>query len=478
MPVIRLKYVPFIVILSVLFSCNKPGTVTDNPPGEGKKLFIDLWGAEKNSTAFFPVNSFRIAYDYVNKKLLWKKSNDNIEALDKLVEEFSFYRPQVPFTESFVAGNSLIRIFADRTVNTSGAYMHSPNRNGVYLEKIDKFTGERTAFINIIPASALIAGYIAFDISRVVYDGTNFYFGCADGKLYCYTADGVQVWSKPNYLPKLHDNKVSLIYVNNGRLYYVGGNKKINSINTADGSQVWQIGFNSDVIENQNHCELSFSNTKMFAFTNFDVQRYSLATGQFEGFCESYGAEKITSLPVTLQDTLGFAFNTVENSPLVCETVGKEVGTNILLQYINAPCLINGDCKLYKQSFYGWGFNEAQRADPNSQMEFASLSYNTGLLKWSKKYAYSVEGGFPQVFNYFLDDNKVYIICNFYFKNDKIYQYAPTEKGVLTRMGYVDYGNTVGLVELDAATGAVLSQDKIFSDDNFGVSYCYRFSAE
>ena len=107
---------------------------------------------------------------------------------------------------------------------------------------------------------------LIFDISKVVFDGSFFYFGCGDGNLYCFNLDGVLVWSKPNYTPLIHDLQFATLYHHAGRLYYIAPTNKIVCIDAASGTEIWQTYYNVALANMQSHLELTFSNTKMFAF--------------------------------------------------------------------------------------------------------------------------------------------------------------------------------------------------------------------
>ena len=113
---------PFLLLLSVtflLFACNK-----DNPGNRnasaGKKIFFDVWGADNNKAENYPLSSKRIAFDYENSELSWVKTNENTEAYNKLAPERFPFGAKITFTESFLVGDNLIRIYADRSVTKNG----------------------------------------------------------------------------------------------------------------------------------------------------------------------------------------------------------------------------------------------------------------------------------------------------------------------------------------------------------------------
>ncbi len=461
----------FALLMAILFSCNKPNTDKINPPANGKNIFFDIWGEDKTISGQNQISSFRIGYDIDSKNIIWKKKNENLEAINKLGKEFYGF-PKMEFTESFIYGNSLIRIFADRNTNGSTSFGHSTSRNGVFLEKIDIATGNRISFINLLPSTSFISGSSVFDMSKVVYDGTNFYFGCVDGKLYCFNSSGNMLWSKPDYSPIVHENELALLYLHDNRLYYISRNNKIICINTKDGNEIWAANYSSNQITGDNYQELGFSTTKLFVYSDYGISRFLLNNGQYEGFCYSYSTERITALPVTLDDSVAFAFNRVENTIVLTDEVRPNA---ILLQFLNTKSVINKECKIYDRNLFGWGINTYFL---DYEIEFASINYYTGNINWSLKGYYTGNHFDVAVYNYFFYNNSLFIIGNFYIQNGSMKKYDANTIVGPGPYGYANYGNAVGLIELNASNGQLISQNKIFSDSTFSILYCYRNAIE
>ena len=86
----------------------------------------------------------------------------------------------------------------------------------------------------------------------------------------------------------------------------------------------------------------------------------------------------------------------------------------------------------------------------------------------------------PEIYSYYLKDEKIYLLCNFYMNNNnKLTIYTPIDPLLLySPNGVYKFGGVIGIMELDALTGSIRNQTTAFADKSFAPLACYRSSFE
>lgn len=250
-------------------------------------------------------------------------------------------------------------------------------------------------------------------------------------------------------------------------------------MNAANGAELWQTYFNTALTNMQYDLELSFSNTKMFAFGKSVIFRYSLATGASEGYSRTYSDIPISGLPITNGDTTGFAYSLEENRPLESDYHCSYAPPCDLSYCTNTTAAITRECKLHDGIYYGWGFKQSNNSVPGYAMEFVSYDYDRQHINWNLKYTRTGTEDLPEVYAYFLKGERIYMLCNFYIDDKKLTIYTPLDPLVLyLQYGAHSFGSVIGFIELDALTGSVLHQTAAYADKSFAPLGCYRTSFE
>ncbi len=158
------------------------------------------------------VENYRVCYDPHRNRVVWQIPNEHridsryIDANGK------------DYLHSFSIGENFIRIFPSAVATTLPR-----NVTGIYFQSISKKTGQAVVS-KLLLAPGEFDPAKRFSISEVVTDGSNFYFSCNNGFVYCYDANGNQVWKKGGYTfadtwPGNYQ-EYGYVYLNSGKLYF------------------------------------------------------------------------------------------------------------------------------------------------------------------------------------------------------------------------------------------------------------------
>lgn len=435
-----------IALLIVISSCRK--TDVDNHQQVGSEGQIYFQMIVKDSS--LPVTQgldhryvdFTACFDIELNKLVWKRKDTSFSLFSEMTLVFNQNFPKTVYYKNFVLNDGLYRVYQqyprEQGFETAAGVIFGAGFDGVYLEKLNKTTGEQIFKRKIISSSELPSS-ISCAVSNVIYADNKFFFGSNNGKLYCIDKEGTIIWTNNSFHPlKLITGSCDQFMINysNGKIFYEGDNTSIKCINAQSGSEEWSHGGTYYTFQTPRH--LVTNNKYLFVFPSAgggNISRYDVNTGN------------LTSYDVISYDRL--------------------VGYNLTINY---------DTVIYWGKTGNLEHMVFEEDDFYSGGEFETLMWND--MKYSNKHLYGYAVGFWDYNLHFFSRGGPFfdikwqwslynpqfsaggsLIHGFFIKNDKIY--LVTNFTISSSVAHYDYNKTY-LIILNASNGSIIKQLKMF----------------
>lgn len=471
-------------IAIIFFSCQKEISGDNKPGGSGEtgalsfgnkgQIYLSMNVVDTLLTypfysAYKPRRNATLCYDIEKDTALWFKTDTMFATSPLPGEGGGFILSGGQYYKNFKIGNELVKIIAKEILSPLGNpdyLVPSGNYTGIYLEKRDIKTGNVLLMKKLLDPSEFNVSMntFAFLLSNIINMGDKFYFGVNNGYMYCYDKDGVQIWKKNGYSPRLAVNtaKLGFLYNNATRIAYLSNDNKLNLIDAASGNKIWSVPCSPY----QEEIEMVLTNKYIFVFNRFTVDRYNLSDG-FNGFDDyflthngmwgNYPFTEIQPFNAIIDDTT-VCFWTDDGNYL---NIAKELTQLNGVAKVNRP-YYGKYLSSYPNSFFCVSHNvtpEAiKRIDFNlpDNIVWSSTFTNIGLNIGQELGIYDI-----------LADNKyLYMIARGNLNGYNLIPYDPNKK----------FGNALYLYVINPANGAIISKGKIFSNPQYSLQDAFAIT--